>query len=671
MALLELTIIGGVYLGTKLWERAREVRATFRTRKKPPRAADLRRHNQAELEEEEHYMTVSSASLLTTSVGYVLYPPISLLNIGLITYTTVPMIDKTARSLMRDKKLGNDALSGVTALVCLGINSYFAASLNNLLYYVSTRVITRSRQAALELTAEAYRQQPGEVFRLQDGERVRVPLTELQPGDIVVVTVGEAIPFDGVVMDGKALIDQQALTGELEPCEKVPGDTVMAATLVLTGTLWIPVTHGGTASEAHRLNEVLAQTVDFKTTLQLKGEDWSERMALPWLGLSAVTALAVGPNPGAALLFSIPNNSVRAALALNTVEHLRQISRQGVFIKDGRVLEQLPRIDTILFDKTGTLTLPNPEVARILPCAEFEADTLLAYAAAAEQQLQHPIANALRDKADERGMELPEVTDIQYDLGFGVTVRIDERTVKVGSRRFILEALARADLPASLQSALEDAAGHSFVFIAVDQEIAGAVELSPRLRPEMPALIAGLRRHGFRLAVVSGDQYAATARQVQALGLDEIYAEVLPRGKAALIQALQEQGRHVCFIGDGLNDAIAMKQANVSICLAEASEIANQMAQVVFLNNHVNHLEEIFEHSRRLDQLLNKQLNFWIGYGGVNAACILVLGFGVLESSLLYLGAHTSSLLLSKSSETPDDVAFPRQALQHAGRVAR
>ena len=294
------------------------------------------------------------------------------------------------------------------------------------------------------------------------------------------------------------------------------------------------------------MNGLLQQTQDYKTSLQLKGEAWANRVALPMLVGGVAISPLIGLQSALALLFSVPMNTIRSMLSVQTTTQLQNIMQQGVLIKDGRVLEELPKIDIILFDKTGTLTQTRPEVTNIVACAELDADALLSLSAAAEQRLEHPIAQALVDKACEQGLALPIVTNSSYDLGLGISVEIDGHAVKVGSLRFTRETIGDQPLPDAIADAMEKAIGHTFIFVTVDGKLQGMVELTPSLRPEVPALIARLRQREFKqLAIVSGDQQAPTERMVNQLELDAAYGEVLPQDKAALIKELQSQGHRV------------------------------------------------------------------------------------------------------------------------------
>lgn len=588
--------------------------------------------------EHKYYAQISGASLLMASAAYFVYPSLTLLNVVAISYTTVPILQRSFKSLFAEGKIKNHGYSSLSSVLLLGTGNYFAVSVHNVTYHLSEYFIERSRKNSARLTAEVYQSAPERVWVANNGVELQIPLAQVQTDDVVIVTTGEVIPVDGIISTGMALIDQQALTGEANPVEKGKGDTVMAATVVLSGRIGIRASHSGEDTRIDKLNQLLQQTEDYKTQLQLKGEAWADSIAFPIIATSAALAPFIGTAHALALLFSAPPNTVRSMLTVQTSAQMQQIVKQGVFIKDGRVLEELPHIDTILFDKTGTLTQTQPEVAAIIPCADYDAETLLTFAAAAEQRLDHPIARAIVEKAQQ--LELPKVTHSSYDLGLGVTVEIDGLEIKVGSQRFIQPA---SPLPSVIKAAMQAAQGHTFILIAVDGEIQGALELHPRLRPEVPTLIRALRR-GKQLMIVSGDLQAPTERFAKALNIDAAYGEVLPQDKAALIRQLQDQGRRVCFVGDGVNDAIAMKQANVSVCLNSASAITSEMAQVMILDDNLAPLDDLFDITNHLHKRLSNSLFFWVGFGGANAVAVPLLGFGPFQSSLFYCTAYTLGL---------------------------
>ncbi len=506
----------------------------------------------------------------------------------------------------------------------------------------------KSKQDVTTQMSQAFLRQPHEVWVLRDGIEIELPLTEVQTGDELLARAGDVLAVDGKVLEGYALIDQQILNGEIQPAEKRPGDDVHAATLILEGRIRVKAVCSGTESQAHQLEDILRQTRDYKNQLQLKGEAWANNAALPLLGGSIALSPLIGITPATALLFSAPMNSVRALLSLQTSTHLKWAAQQGILIKDGRVLEELPWIDTVLFDKTGTLTESHLRVSRIFAVEQCPQGDLLGFAAAAEQRLYHPIADALLSEAKQRDVQLPLIDDSRYEPGLGISARTGQRQIHVGSQRFMRSL--KFDIPRELEQAARHDEGRSYVFVAIDARVQGAIELYPRLRPEVPALLKTLRQRGVKhIAMVSGDTDAACQSLGRQLGMDEVYAEVMPQGKADLIRGLQSQGRRVCFIGDGLNDAIAMKQANVSVCLSSAADLTTSTAQIVLVDDNLSHLTQALELAAHLHIRLGGSLGFWVSFGLFNALCVPLLSFTPLQSSILYAGAFGTGFYRARS----------------------
>lgn len=647
MLFINLGIIAGVYLGKQVVNNLRTRKAIHN---KDKLATAIATAVKAEPEPESkslHLATVGGASTILISTAAFCCSPLQYVAVGALSYTSLPMFEKTHQLLRKEGKLDNQAYTSLIMIIMLGAGNYFAAALSSVIHHVAEHVIQKSQKESARLAAAVYHQAP-EMIWIDEGQGVerQIPLAQLQAGDVVLVTTGEVIPVDGTISSGMALVDQQALTGEANPQEKHPGDKVLAATIILSGRIGIVAQYSGEENSVNQLNKLLHQTEEYKTQLQLKGEAWSERMAFPVLLVSALMVPVTGTASAIALLFSVPMDTVRSMLSMQTLVHMRQTNAQGAFIKDGRVLEELPRIDTILFDKTGTLTQTRPDLAAIIPCADYDEETLLLYAAAAEQRLDHPIAQAITAKATQLQLELPAVSHSKYDLGLGVAVTIDGHQVVVGSQRFILQQTNSLTLPEAIQAAMQKAAGHSFVLIAIDNKIQGVLELYPHLRPEIPTLIKSLKRRGFeQLSIVSGDQKAPTQRLADTLQMDKVYAEVQPHEKADIIRQLQAKGRHVCFIGDGINDAIALKQANVSICLQGASPIANEMAQIIMTNDSLAALDDLFSMATSLHDKLGDSLKFWVSFAAANALAIPLLGFGPFQSSLFYTVAYAGGML--------------------------
>jgi len=438
-------------------------------------------------------------------------------------------------------------------------------------------------------------EQPSKVWVVMDGVEIEIPFEQLQLGDILVLTAGQAVPVDGVVVQGTATVDQHRLTGESLPVEKSPGDPMLAATLVLGGRIQVRVEKTGAETAAARIGDVLNRTVESQEIRIADQFKSVESTRWPMLGGAVLGWLVGGPKKAVGMLgcnFLLAQIPLRFFTLLNG---LGAGAERGILVKDGRALERLPTVDTVVFDKTGTLTLDQQQVTRIHCCGSQTEAEVLAFAAAAEQRQAHPIAQAILAAAAERQLPLPPLDEAHYELGYGLTAQIQGQRVRVGSERFL--ALENLTLPDGLRQA-QDAAhglGHALVFVAVGDAVAGAVELAATLRPDAKATVDWLRQQGLALYILSGDQDAPTRALAAELGMTGYFANTLPEQKAERVKALQAQGKQVCFIGDGINDAIALRQAEVSVSLRGATTVATDAAQVVLMDDHLAQLRLLWE----------------------------------------------------------------------------
>jgi len=629
MLFLNLGVMLGTYIGIKLLSK-------HHTNKTSPVLGDEKATQSKNPQLDKRHFNISNAAIGMAAISYV-YPPVRLLSVGLTTTASAPIFKEAEHSLRVNRQVQNDTLSSIVTIVCISTGLYFPAALQTWLFHFGTIMVNKSQNKATRLIGQAFEEQPNNVWILKDQTEIEVSLHDLKIGDIVVIKAGEVIAIDGIITKGMAMIDQQALTGEPMPIEKAPGDHVLAATILVSGQIQVKVEKTGQEAAVAKLNDILQHTRDFKSSLQLKGENWSNKISLPLLTVSAIAWPFLGTSSAASLLFSVPSNTIRVLPALQTFNHITLASKNSILIKDGRVLEELVKVDTVLFDKTGTLTKIEPEVGQIISCDDLSADEILRYAAIAESRLNHPLARAIVKKAEQQHFHLPDTDHANYQIGYGVTVEMNGQTIQVGSARFMeTEGIL---LPTAIKTANEQAqqTGDSLVMVAVDQKLKGAIEIQPQLRPEVKAVMRDLRQRGIKqLAIVSGDHQKPTQKLAKELGMDDYFYEVLPQDKAQLIRDLQAAGHKVCFIGDGLNDAVAMKQANVSICLSDAASITSDMAQVLFLDNSLSHMCELIDISKQLNSRLQNSLLFWTGFGASNTAAVTMLHFGLTKSTLLF-----------------------------------
>ena len=557
---------------------------------------------------------------------------------------TFPAFKMAVASVKKQRRVTYHVVSAIsmTAIWLRGL--YVPALAASVAFYLGEKLLMVTEDRSHKGLISVFSQQPSSVVVLEGDREVERALDQISAGDIVVVHAGGFMPVDGEVVDGMATIDQHMLTGEAQPAEKSPGDLVYASTVVLAGKLHVRVASAGTETVAAKIGDVLNSTASYQLALQSKGSKIAHDFALPTLAASGAALVTVGPDSALAALNSSLGVSVRMSAPVAMLNLLNIASHNGILLKDGRSLDLLSDVDTVVFDKTGTLTLTRPNVARVFALEGFDEMGTLAYAAAAERDQTHPIALAILAEAEARGLEVPDIDHAQYEIGYGIKVSLREQQVRVGSDRFMdVEGVALPPEIVELQRE-SHSSGHSMVLIAVDDRLAGAIELQPTIRPEAGEVITELRRRGLAMVVISGDQDEPTRRLAEGLGMDRYFANVLPEGKAELVDQLQQEGHVVCFVGDGINDSIALKKSNISVSLRGATTVATDSAQVVLMQESLQQLPFLFELGDDMDRCL--RLGTYAGTipGGITIGGVFLFGWGFYHALGLNMLSLASSL---------------------------
>ena len=580
---------------------------------------------------------LASASLGVALVGRLFYPPLQLLSLPGLLYGTWRLYHKARTTLEQEQRLDVDGLMLLVNVAYIGGGYWILGNITTTSYFFSAKLLMVIKDRLQQELISALTQQPRQVWTVVDGQEVQRRLDELQAGDVVIVYAGEVLPVDGVICTGAATLDEHMLTGEARPIEKAVGDQVFTATLLLTGKIAVTVEQAGATTLVARINEVLAQTVDFRSTRQLRMQALTDRLVAPTLGLAAVTLPFLGVSAAAAVVNSHPFRHLNNFAALGMLNAFVAAADQGTLIKDGRSLELLQEVDTLIFDKTGTLTQASPQVMACHSVPGVDEQLLLAYAAAAEQHQRHPIARAILNAAHARGLVIPLIDEATFKVGLGLVVQAAGHTIHVGSARFMgLSAIPLPETLAYLQTTSQEQ-GHLLVWVARDQIIIGALELEAPLRPEAKAVIATLRQQTriHTMMIVSGDHPLPTQQAAEALEIDAYYAEMLPTGKAALIARLQAEGRKVCFVGDGINDAIALKQAHVSISLSSATLAAIDTAHIVLMAESLTQLPAIFDLSQNFARTQRTMMLPVLGTSALGLLGIYFWGWGLAATTIL------------------------------------
>ncbi len=596
------------------------------------------------LDKRDRELTICSVSVPIAALAQLAAPALMPVSAALFAYTTLPSFTGAWKVLTEERRLGVDVLDSIVVISCLATGQVLPGSILAWCLCFGRHLVRHTEDNSKKALLGAFGKQPRFVWLLQGDQEIEISIDKLQKGDIVIVRTGEVVPIDGVVVEGLAMIDQHALTGELSPAERGVGDNVFASTVVVGGKMRVAVEKSGGETASSRIAQILNNTAGYKLASQHKGEQLADKAVIPTLAAGALALGTIGPNGATAVLNSDMGTGIRMAAPLAMLSTLALAAQRGVLVKDGRALDLLCQVDTVLFDKTGTLTRERPEVGRMIGANGFTPRQILRFAAAAERRFHHPIALALLQKAQDEGLDLPPTDTTQYKVGYGISVGVEGKLIRVGSRRFLeMEGVA---LTPEVEAALDEAnrEGHTMVMVAVDDALGGALELRASVRPEAAQIIRGLRERGVKhIAIISGDQEAPTRSLAEQLGMDRYFAQVLPADKADYVEKLQKEGRKVCFIGDGVNDAIALKKANVSISLRGATSIATDTAHVVFMEPGLGKLCELLDIARDLER--NVQTS-WILILVPNVLCIVgafTLGFGVgmsvLTNNVAALGA--------------------------------
>ncbi|MEZ4867744.1 MAG: heavy metal translocating P-type ATPase [Caldilineaceae bacterium] len=618
-------------------------------------------------------LVISGASLGFAIVGTFFYPPVAVLSAPMIILLLIQQWKEAYRAL-KEGKLNVAFLTSFTMLTCLVMGYTIPGNLLGFVFFISRKLLLSVRGQSQKEFIDVFTQQPNTVWTLVDGLEIETRLEDLSKEAIVVVHTGEMIPVDGKVVAGIASVDQRILTGEAQPAEKEVGDQVFASTVVLAGTLQLEVEKAGDETTVAQIGAILNKTVDMKSAVQLRSEALADRTVIPFLIAGGVTLPILGPMAAISVINSHIGFRMSAVAPIGILTFLRILSQKGILVKDGRVLDRLPQVDTVVFDKTGTLTMELPHVRAIHCCRAYTEDEILVYAATAEGRQRHPIAIAIVEEAQRRHLPLSAVDEAQYEVGYGIKVRMEQRLVRVGSSRFMAkEAIVLPQEIHAIQATCHQQ-GHSLVIVAVNDEVVGALELQPTLRPNAREIVQGLRERGVKATyIISGDHEAPTRKLANELGVDHYFAETLPQNKAELIEQLQAEGKTICYIGDGINDSIALTKAEVSISLSGASTVAQDAAQIILLSGGLDELCELFDIAREYET--NMQRNFWavIGpcvlcVGGVYFAnfglitTIILKQFGLftgIASALAPLRSHRNELVLSRNRLTTQQADNP------------
>jgi Cu2+-exporting ATPase len=629
MIFLGLEVLASTYVVMRIVEKKRKNSLAIQSKNDQEKQAN-------------HYLKVNLLSfvfLLLSNISSVSL----LVGLYLISYSSVPILRKSEKSLFQEKRVKNDTLNSMVTIISIGMGKYYIATLVAGLYHFGDKMVIKTQDHSKTMLHDIFNQQLSKVVLLTpQGVETDVSIKTIKAGNIIVVYAGNMIPVDGYIIEGAAMIDQHMLTGESMLVEKTIGDQVFSSTLLTSGKIFIQVQYSGNDTNAAQICNILENTSEHKTAIQLYSEKLADKVAIPLICLSTIALPVVGVLPALTILYSSPGNSIKTFASLQTFSYLIHLSKQNILVKDGRALETLLKVDTVLFDKTGTLTEEQPTIGEIIDCHDLSVREILTYAATAEYRLSHPIAKAIFKHAESKGLKIKPVKKVHYELGYGIKVKIDSDIIKVGSLRFL--EMENIIIPNSIKEIESNwhKKGYSIIALAKNKHLQGVIQIKPKLRPGIENMLRCLRDQGIEyLGIVSGDQKEPTQNLAKKLEMDTYFHDVLPQDKAAIVEKLQQQGRTVCFIGDGINDTIAMKKSNVSVSFSDASAVTSNLAQIVLTKNNITDLPTLFktaENSHSDTQKIVKSLGGTATFQVISAG---LLGMTVVGAIILQVAVNS------------------------------
>src|SRR5246500_5755412 len=618
-------------------------------------------HPGAEHEEHGHgverteLVRMAFVALATAAVWFRLWEPFAHFSVIGIAATLIggyPIFKEAFENIV-ERKMTMELSMTIALLSALAIGEFFTALVITG-FVLAAEVLEgltvgRGRRAIQSLLDFL----PRAVEVRRDGQVIEVPSDQVQVDETVIVKPGGHIPVDGIVLSGRSFVEQAAITGEAMPVEKAQGDTVYAGTINQSGALEIDARKLGRDTSFGRIVEAVEKAEKSRAPIQKTADRLAGYLVYFALGAAILTFL-ITRNVRSTISVVIVAGAcgIAAGTPLALLGAIGRAARQGTIIKGGLYLEWLAAIDTVVLDKTGTLTFGTPQIQEVVSRDGFAVHDTIAAASIAEHRSEHPLAKAIVARAAELNVLVAEPDTFSYTPGRGVRVNYREEEILVGSRAFLMDRGIKRVLPVD-----GDGSGSSTeVYVARTGQVLGSIRIADVLRPEAKNAVAAMRQMGLKTVLLSGDMQAVTTSVGQELGVDEAVGELLPERKAKWVSDLRGKGHRVAMVGDGINDAPALVEADVGIAMGSGTDVARESADVILIGRDLSKLVETLRVARRCRGIIMQ--NF-VGTLVVDSVGVGMAAFGLLNPLLAAFIHVTSELafilnstrLLPRSSE--------------------
>lgn len=452
---------------------------------------------------------------------------------------------------------------------------------------------------------------------LRDGQETVIPIEEIEVGDILIIKPGEKIPTDGEVIDGRTSVDESMLTGESIPVEKTVGSPVYGGTINKNGTIKVRATKVGKDTVLSQIIKLIEEAQASKPPIARLADIISGYFVPAVIAIAIIsgTLWYVWGKPGSFALkvfITVLIIACPCALGLATPTAVMVATGKGaefgVLFKSGEALETLHKIDTIVFDKTGTITEGKPKVTDIITAEGFDELEVLRLAASAEKTSEHPLAEAIVNYAKEKNLDLVDAQEFEAIPGFGIEATVDGKNILLGNRRLMEQRNVSIWLTDEVQRLSQE--GKTAMFIAIDGKFAGIIAVADVIKPTSKKAIEILHKMGINTVMLTGDNRQTALAIAKQVGIDKVIAEVLPQNKAEEVKKLQTEGKKVVMVGDGINDAPALTQADVGIAIGSGTDVAIESADVVLMKSDIMDVVTAIDLSKKAIRNIKQNL-FW------------------------------------------------------------
>ena len=566
-------------------------------------------------------------------------------------WRSIAFVWKGVRCLLR-RRLEVEVLDALSIGVSVLRGDFSTAGSVMFLLNLGSLLEEWTRKKSLDDLARSMALNVDKVWVRSQGTEVLLPLTKVQPGDEIVVRSGNMVPLDGTVIEGEAMVNQAALTGESMPVRKAKGATVYAGTVVEEGECVFLAKAAGGANRYDKIVAMIEESEKLKSSTENRALELADKL-VPWCLAGTVVTYALTRNVTRAISILMVDFScaLKLSMPLAVLSAMRECGTAHITVKGGKYLEALAKADTIVFDKTGTLTRATPQVVDIIPFSNSEKDDVLRLAACLEEHFPHSMANAVVRAAREQGLAHEEMhSEVEYIVAHGIASRVGGERVVIGSYHFVFED-EHCIVPADEQEKFDQMpAEYSHLYMAASGQLVGVICIADPLRPEAASVLRQLHRLGIRNTVMmTGDSYRTAEAIARQVGVDQFFAEVLPEDKANFVQKAKAEGRTVVMIGDGINDSPALSAADIGIAINSGAAIAREIADVTIKADSLEELVTLKTIANALQHRVSSNYRFVLSF---NSTLIVLGALGILQPAASAMLHNLSTIGISLRSMT-------------------